>query len=173
MIRQEKYSYAGIFLLVVLLFATTVYSNNIDIKSIHPKTPIESLVLKQWTSEQGLISNNLTSVNIDRDGFIWITSFNGLLKFDGNSFALFDSENLNILNSNAFMSSYMSQSEGIFFSTQASGIVQYKNGTFASPDYNKNLPKYIRKIKIDTRGRIWAGANNRGLYIIEDDTATS
>jgi signal transduction histidine kinase/ligand-binding sensor domain-containing protein len=173
MIGQGKYSFSGIFLLIFLLLTTTVYSNNIDIKSIHPKTPIESLVLKQWTSEQGLISNNLTSVNIDRDGFIWITSFNGLLKFDGNSFALFDSENLNILNSNAFMSSYMSQSEGIFFSTQASGIVQYKNGTFASPDYNKNLPKYIRKIKVDATGRIWAGANNKGLYIIEDDTATS
>ncbi len=143
---------------------------NIEVKSIHPKTPIESLVLKQWTSEQGLISNNLTSLNVDQDGFIWITCFNGLLKFDGNSFTLFDSENLSILNSNAFMSSYVSQSEGILFSTQASGIIQYKNGTFISPDYNKYLPKYIRKVNIDGKGRVWAGANNRGIYLIEDDT---
>jgi len=137
MIIQGKYCVSGIFLVLALLLTSTVYSANIDIKSIHPKTPIESLVLKQWTSEQGLISNNLTSLNVDQDGFIWITCFNGLLKFDGNSFTLFDSENLNILNSNAFMSSYMSQSVGILFSTQASGIIQYKNGTFLSPDYNK------------------------------------
>ena len=93
MIIKGKYSFAGIFFVLVLLLASTVFGTNIDIKSIHPKTPIESLVLKQWTSEQGLISNNLTSLNVDQEGFIWITCFNGLLKFDGNSFALFDSEN--------------------------------------------------------------------------------
>ncbi len=171
MIRQGKYRIAGILFFLIIWFSSTVNGSDLDIKSIHPKTPVESLVLKQWTSEQGLISNNLTSVNVDRDGFLWVTCFNGLLKFDGHSFALFDSENLNILNSNAFMNSYMSNSDGIFYSTQASGIIQYKGGMFMSPGFNDNLPDYIRKVKIDDKGRIWAGANNRGLYIIENDTA--
>ena len=157
----------------MIWFSSTVIGSNLDIKSIHPKTPIESLVLKQWTSEQGLISNNLTSVNVDQDGFLWVTCFNGLLKFDGHSFALFDSENLSVLNSNAFMNSFISRSEGIFYSTQASGIIQYKSGKFVSPDYNNNLPNYIRKVKIDDKGRIWAGANNKGLYLVENDSVTN
>jgi len=171
--RQGKHSVAWAFLLAIILSSMTVFSKNIEVKSIHPKTPIESLVLKQWTSEQGLISNNLTSINIDQDGFIWVTCFNGLLKFDGHSFDLFDTENLDILNSNAFMKSFMSESEGILFSTQASGIVQYKSGTFVSPEYNKDLPKYIRKVRIDSKGRVWAGANNRGIYLVENDSAVS
>ena len=100
MIGQGKYRISGIFFFILIWFSSTVIGSNLEIKSIHPKTPIESLVLKQWTAEQGLISNNLTSVNVDQDGFLWVTCFNGLLKFDGHSFALFDTENLNILNSN-------------------------------------------------------------------------
>ena len=173
MIKRGKYIITGIIFFKIIWFSTTTIGRNLDVKSIHPKTPIESLVLKQWTSEQGLISNNLTSVNVDQDGFLWITCFNGLLKFDGHSFALFDSENLNILNSNAFMNSFMSRSNGIFFSTQASGIVQYKSGSFLISDYNNLLPNYIRKVKVDDKGRIWAGANNRGLYLVENDTVIS
>jgi ligand-binding sensor domain-containing protein len=171
MIGLGKYRISGILFFILIWFSSTVIGSDLGIKSIHPKTPIESLVLKQWTAEQGLISNNLTSVNVDQDGFLWVTCFNGLLKFDGHSFALFDTENLNILNSNAFMNSFMSRSDGIYFSTQASGIVRYKSGSFVSPDYNNNLPNYVRKVKIDQKGRIWAGANNRGLYKVENDSA--
>ena len=64
----------------------------------------------------------------------------------------------------------MSQSDGILFSTQASGVVQYKSGTFLSPEYNKYLPTYIRNVLLDGKGRIWAGTNNRGLYLVEDDS---
>ena len=141
MIGLGKYSISVIFFFVLIWFSSTVIGSNLDIKSIHPKTRIESLVLKQWTSEQGLISNNLTSVNVDQDGFLWITCFNGLLKFDAHSFALFDSENLSFLNSNAFMNSFIHPLDSIIFSTQASGIVYYKKGTFRYPDYNKSLPK--------------------------------
>jgi signal transduction histidine kinase/ligand-binding sensor domain-containing protein len=151
-----------------LLYSNFIARGN-PVKSIHPKTPIEALVLKQWTAEDGLISNNLTSINVDHEGFIWITSFNGLLKFDGNSFDLFDLKNLDILNSNAFMNSFMQQPDGILFSTQASGIIKYENGIFLSPAYNQELPNFIRKVIVDNQGRIWAGTNNRGLYSINDN----
>ena len=170
------YKYHNFLVLLNVLFLlciTLIIAEGNPIKSIHPKTPIETLVLKQWTAEDGLISNNLTSINVDQEGFIWITSFNGLLKFDGNSFDLFDSKNLEILNSNAFMDSYIQQSNGILFSTQASGIIEYKNGTFLSPSYNQELPNYIRRVIVDFNGKIWAGTNNRGMYSVNDNVIES
>ena len=153
-------------ILIQLIFIPPVIADGI--KSIHPNKPINSLVLKQWTAEDGLISNNLTSINTDRDGFIWITSFNGALKFDGNSFQLFDTENLNFLNSNAFMDLVNAADSSIWFSTQASGIVWYKNGHFHYPDFNENIPKSIRNIHIDKDKTIWVGSNNFGLYYIKN-----
>jgi len=169
MIRSSLYSTFSLTVSIILTICIAAYGQGNSSKSIHPKTPIETLVLKQWTAEDGLISNNLTSLNVDPEGFIWITSFNGLLKFDGNSFDLFDSKNVEILNSNAFMNSQINESQGILFSTQASGIIQYKGGMFISPSYNQDLPKYIRKVVTDRSGKIWAGANNKGIYIIQND----
>jgi len=138
------------------------------IKSLHPNQPIKSLVLKQWTAEDGLISNNLTSVNIDTDGFVWITSFNGLLKFDGNSFELFDKEKLPFLQSNAFIDTYANADSNLFFATQASGIIQFEKWKFSKPDFNQNIPRYIRNVYVDKSGTIWAGSNNEGLYKISN-----
>jgi ligand-binding sensor domain-containing protein len=158
------------FCLGVLLFQA-LYSQSLvadGIKSIHPNKPIHSLVLKQWTAEDGLISNNLTSLNTDKFGFLWITSFNGALKFDGNNFQLFDSENLDFLYSNAFMDLINAEDSTIWFSTQASGIVLYKNGNFFKLEYNGSLPKSIRNVHIDSNNTIWIGSNNYGLYSIKN-----
>jgi signal transduction histidine kinase/ligand-binding sensor domain-containing protein len=170
MFRPNLYIHILLSLTIVLDFAASKSSAE-TIKSIHPNTPIENLVLKQWKAEDGLISNNLTSVNIGKEGFIWVTCFNGLLKFDGNTFSLFDSENLSFLNSNAFMSAYMHPADSILFSTQASGIIHYNRGTFSSPSYNEKIPNYIRKVIVDDLGIIWAGTNNRGLFRIKNDSA--
>jgi len=136
--------------LVILIFLFQYgYLWGEGIKSIHPNKPIHSLVLKQWTAEDGLISNNLTAINKDADGFLWIACFNGTLKFDGNTFQLFDTEKLDFLNSNAFMDLEIAGSNTIWFSTQASGIVLNKQGNFIYPDFNLYLPKSIRNIHID------------------------
>ncbi|MBR9999218.1 MAG: hypothetical protein KFF73_09615, partial [Cyclobacteriaceae bacterium] len=144
-------------------------SNSQKIKSVHPNKPVHSLVLKQWTAEDGLISNNLTALSTDKLGFIWITCFNGALKFDGKSFQLFDQENLSFLTSNAFMDLVNAEDSTIWFSTQASGIVCYKNGSFYYPDFNNDLPKSIRNIHIDQNNTIWVGSNNSGLYYIRNN----
>jgi len=138
-------------------------------KSIHPNTPIRSLVLKQWTAEDGLISNNLTAVDMDRAGFIWITCFNGVLRFDGNTFQLFDKEDLQFLNSNAFMSLFNGMDSTIWFSTQASGIVLYNHGSFIYPEFNAEIPKNIKSVFVSEENVIWVGSNNTGLYYIKNN----
>jgi len=163
-----RYHYLIIFLLLFQCRSLSLWGQ--AIKSIHPNKPIHSLVLKQWTAEDGLISNNLTAINKDAEGFLWITCFNGALKFDGNTFQLFDTEKLNFLNSNAFMDLEIGEDNTIWFSTQASGIVVRKQGNFIYPDFNRDLPKSIRNIHIDSNNTLWIGSNNSGLYYIRDDT---
>lgn len=139
-----------------------------ETKMLHPNTPIKSLVFKQWTAEDGLISNNLTSVNVDRQGFLWLTFFNGAIKFDGNSMDLYDSENLPFLASNAFIDAFFKKDGTGWFSTQASGIVTYDRSFFSMPEFvnARRLPQYIRKVHVDDQDVIWAGSNALGLYKI-------
>ena len=57
-------------------------------------------VQESWTVDDGLPSNALTRVLQTRDGFLWIASYNGLLRFDGARFAVFRTAQVPALGSN-------------------------------------------------------------------------
>ena len=133
-------------------------------RSIDPQEPIKSLVMDQWTGDDGLISNNLTSVYQNRDGFLWITSFNGIHRFDGNSFYLFDKENVSQLQSNGVYNSFHDQEGNIWFATQGSGLLKYQSEKFERVGSDEDLPLSIRCVLVTTDKKIWAGSNNKGLY---------
>jgi len=127
--------------------------------------PIHKMVMEQWTSESGLISNNLTSVGQSKDGFIWITSFNGALRFDGKNFTLFDKENVSQLSSNAFYS-FRSEANNLFFSSQGSGVLKYNEGTFSKLELSE--VSSVRMTFRDKKGDLWIATNNEGVYIKSD-----
>ncbi len=136
---------------------------------INPEKPINSLVLDRWTGEDGLISNNLTAVMQASDDFLWVTSFNGALRFDGHRFELFDKESLSLLNSNAFYEIVEEDNGTMWLATQGSGLITYKDGQFKKANGTQKLPKSIRSVFIDSKKRIWAGSNNEGVFVKTND----
>ena len=45
---------------------------------------------KRWSIDDGLPQSTVTSIAQTRDGYIWIGTFNGLVRFDGVEFKIFD-----------------------------------------------------------------------------------
>jgi signal transduction histidine kinase/ligand-binding sensor domain-containing protein len=130
---------------------------------IRPEKPLANLVLDQWTTAEGLISNNLTSVAQASDGFIWITSFNGAMRFDGERFQLFDKDNIPQLRTNGIYSIQEDSLGRLWFSTQSSGVLILENGVF------RHLPaldttRSIRIVRFDSKGRIWIGSSNGEVF---------
>lgn len=52
--------------------------------------------VRQYTDENGLPQNSVKDIAPDKDGFIWLTTENGLVRFDGNRFKVFNKSNLNV-----------------------------------------------------------------------------
>ena len=92
--------------------------------------PLKDLTMDHWTGLDGLVSNNLTSVFQSSDHFIWITTFNGILRFDGVNFKIYDKNNLPFLNSNAFYRSFEDSKGNLWFTSQSSGIIKYDGLNF-------------------------------------------
>ena len=124
--------------------------------------------MDQWTGMDGLVSNNLTSVNQSSSKFIWITSFNGILRFDGIKFKLFDKTNLPFLSSNGFYLSFEDSKGNLWFTSQSSGILKYSNNHFQQILSNTRNSLSVRCIEEDNDGKFWVGTNNEGVYILED-----
>lgn len=126
------------------------------------------MVMKRWTGNDGLVSNNLTSVNQTANGFLWITSFNGLHRLDGNGFKLFDKESSAFLKTNSFQS-VASDGQGVIAATEGSGVVRYQDGQLTSVSEFEISSAY--KLLVDSKGRIWCGTNLEGLHVMENGEA--
>lgn len=138
------------------------------INSFHPSRPLSLSAIDQWTTDNGLISNNLTSVVQSQNGFLWITTYNGLLRFDGETFEQYDRENTPFLQTDAFYQGFVN-GDKTWFTTQGSGIILVEDNKL-EPFYAEQLPKSIRCLLISKEGDIWVGSNNNGLFLIRDST---
>src|SRR5688572_22205833 len=158
-------------LFLIFLFASLSCFSRQNQATFHPSKPLAQSSIDQWTGEEGLTSNNLTSVSQAPDGFLWITTYNGLIRFDGLKFDLFDRENTPFLQSDAFYRGYVHQNK-IWFTTQGSGIVLYEDNKL-KPFLPDALPKSIRCLWLSENGDVWAGSNNNGLFLIRDSVVTT
>jgi hypothetical protein len=53
----------------------------------------ESFVHESWTVEDGLPVNSVNALLQSRDGYLWIATFDGLVRFDGVRFTVFNAAN--------------------------------------------------------------------------------
>lgn len=54
---------------------------------------ITQYLIKSWTIDDGLASNALRNIIQTQDGYIWIASYDGIIRFDGIDFHTYNSFN--------------------------------------------------------------------------------
>ncbi|MBS1682723.1 MAG: GHKL domain-containing protein [Bacteroidetes bacterium] len=156
--------------LKIFLFFILFILAQLSIAQRHPSenTLLSQSTFTQWTSETGLASSNITSAIRDRNGFVWITSYGGIMRFDGSQVYLFDETNLSFAPSGAFYTAYEDTKGTLWFTSQNDGIITYRNNKFEQLDPGRKiLPKSIRCLLLDD-SIVWVGANNFGLYKIKN-----
>ncbi len=161
----------NIFCLLFFLCSYAVFGSNQPV-GFSPDRKLTTLTIDQWSGKDGLISNNLTSVFQSSGHFLWITSFNGIDRFDGVKFKLYDKTQVPIISSNAFYKTFEDSKGNLWFCSQSSGIIAMKDGQFSQvlPVGRNSLS--VRTIAEDHEGKLWIATNNEGIYIYTDSVMT-
>src|SRR5262245_34576495 len=55
--------------------------------------PAQQLIFKNYSMQDGLVANSVRCIYQDAKGFIWIGTWQGLSKYDGNKFTNFSTAN--------------------------------------------------------------------------------
>src|SRR5258708_12441286 len=76
----------------------------------------------RWTTENGLPQNTANAIAQTRDGYIWFTTFDGLVRFDGVRFTVFDRSNTKALATNRFTDSSQDPLGTLWTGTQTPGL---------------------------------------------------
>lgn len=117
-----------------------------------------------FNSSQNLSSSYVNHVYQDRQGFIWVSTQNGLNRYDGYTFQTYTAEDG--LPSDNILCTIQDKNNLIYVGT-SSGLFVKDHGTFKAikdKDTGKDLASYIRCFCLDPEGNIIFSTQGRGIW---------
>src|SRR5205085_6419694 len=79
-----------------------------------------------WTTENGLPQNSVLAITQTSDGYLWLTTFNGLVRFDGVRFTVFDRQNTLGIGINRCTDLYEDATGALWIGTIDGGVIRYQ-----------------------------------------------
>lgn len=114
----------------------------------------------KWTTEQGLPQNTITKIIQTRDGYLWLGTFGGLVRFDGIKFTVFNTVNAPELKNQRINTLYEDRSGTLWIGSESGDIIRYRDGQFSVfKNADRNTGAVI-EFFLDSNGFLWVGSVN-------------
>lgn len=112
--------------------------------------------IRTWQVESGLPQNKVTAVVQSRDGYLWLGTYNGLARFDGVRFQVFNENNTSELRSSRVTSLFEAADGTLWIGDESGQVTKYKDGKFeAWPFHSAWSGGKIYDIATDQSGDAW------------------
>lgn len=93
--------------------------------------PGSSYSIDWWETDDGLPQNSVLSITQTRDGYLWLGTLNGLVRFDGLRFTVFDESNTPGLGSSRIIHLFEDSARNLWVGTETAGIALVRDGEVA------------------------------------------
>lgn len=123
-----------------------------------------------WTTENGLPQNSVNQAVQTRDGYIWLATNDGLVRFDGVRFKVFNKANSPGISTNRISQVLEDRSGRLWVGNDQGGLAFYKNGTFTVVIKSDETQYSGRNNLVDDGvGGIIFSVSKKGVYQYRDD----
>lgn len=124
---------------------------------------------QSWRTENGLPQNTIHAILQTRQGYVWLATEGGVVRFDGIRFVVYDRQNTPELTSNNIRA-LAEGSDGALWVASGDGLVRLKgaadNKRFTTRD---GLPNNnVWAVHVDREGGLWAATTNGLAHFAND-----
>lgn len=130
------------------------------------EVPGSSFIVDVWDADAGLPQNSVISMVRTRDGYLWLGTVNGLVRFDGLGrrvssgfgfqFPVYDERNTPGLNSSTIVKLFEDSRGDLWIGTETAGVVRMHGARLESIDFGKGTREgRLLAICEDPSGAIW------------------
>jgi ligand-binding sensor domain-containing protein len=110
----------------------------------------------QWTTANGLPHNAVVSIRQTRDGYIWLATKDGLVRYDGVRFTVFNSGNTPGISTNRLRILLEDRHGTLWIGTEDGGLIRYKDRAFTSYTTRDGLPSDdVLGLQEGAEGNLW------------------
>lgn len=124
-------------------------------------------------SNSGISYDGISEIFQDSRGFMWIGTFKGLNRYDGDCFTVYDKDDLGVASD--FIHSLEEDGDGNVWVGTDRGVVvyHYRNDTFIPfevvSDQGTTINNKVNNIKF-INGKVWLTVNHQGMFSYDLDT---
>src|SRR6266496_3704112 len=142
-------------------------------RALDPNRQTSQYVREQWSTKSGLLEGAVHAIAQTPDGYLWIGTDKGLVRFDGFNFSPV------VLGSsvpqNDPILGLLTDVDGVLWlRMQAAGVLRYNHGNFETLAQTNVLPGAAVTMSMAEMpdGKIWQGTLGAGLFYLVDGKAT-
>ncbi len=150
--------------LIVGLTISLLFAAPTRLRALDPARAITQYTHNVWQTKDGLPQNTITAVAQTPDGYLWLGSREGLIRFDGTRFTVFDSRTTPEITQDQVLSLLADRRGRLWIGTWGGGLVRFEAGKFTRYSGEDGLPgELISALHEDRLGRLWVGTDGGGL----------
>ena len=125
-----------------------------------------------WENDNGLPQNSIISMTQTRDGYLWLGTINGLVRFDGVRFMVFNEDNTPGLGSSPIVSLFEDRRGNLWIGSELSGVLVARDGRVTSMGIGAgNRDSRVRSFCEDAEGAVWMCTRDGQLWRHKDGVA--
>jgi signal transduction histidine kinase/ligand-binding sensor domain-containing protein len=120
-------------------------------------------IVDSWQTEQGLPDDQVNGITQTPDGYLWVATFNGLARFNGADFVVFDAANTPELPSSRITDVDLDRKGRLWIRSEYGHLTQWAQGRFQTFYQGNGVPiKGIKTIREDHVGEVWVTLSGSG-----------
>jgi signal transduction histidine kinase/ligand-binding sensor domain-containing protein len=109
-----------------------------------------------WTADDGLPQNIIRGLHQTSDGYLWIATLDGLARFDGVRFTVFNRSNSPGIESNRFTALHADAQGDMWLGTEVATVTRYTGGRFVSYTTAHGLERSrVQGFTSNASGHLW------------------
>jgi len=132
---------------------------------LSPERAISQYVTARWNTAAGLPSHNIYAIRQGRDGYLWLGTGAGLVRFDGTRFRLVGAPSVPGYGDGGVTALAEGPDGTLYYGTTSGGAARYAGGVFTPLVFPSAVePALVTVLLATSDGALWIGARSRHVY---------
>src|SRR5215813_3931528 len=159
----EPSSRRRLFKWILVSLAIACYAGNV--KALNPNRAMSEYVRDRWEAQEGFPGGPVYAITQTADGYLWLGTENGLVRFDGLEFKLFNQTNSNVLPPGPVIDLITDGDGNLWIRPQTKKLLRYKDGQFydVTPELDQS-PMGITAMCRGINGAALFAVRTKGVY---------
>ncbi len=130
--------------------------------------PLSAFAQDGWTTRDGLPHNQVNDIAQTAEGYLWLATWEGLVRYNGQDFTVFGPSNLPVLREPGIRSVSVAPDGRLVVATARSGVLVNDGRQWRAYGIDDGLTQLASmRAVIDAAGRLWIAHANRGVTRID------